>query len=271
MGRWEDLVALMDRLRDPGGCPWDREQTLSDLKAYLLEESYEVVDAIDGGGAAELREELGDLLFQIVFLARIAREKGWFGVDEVISGIVEKMTRRHPHVFGDSQASTSSEVLKQWEEIKKSEKSDEAASTLDGVPRSLPALLRAQRLTTKAARVGFDWKEPSDVLAKIEEELSEVRVALRSGRPEDQQSEVGDLLFAIANLARHLGFDPESALQSANAKFARRFGRVEELLREAGRSRGHASLEEMDRLWDRVKSEERDASGAGAGGDREGS
>jgi MazG family protein len=229
---------------------------MEDLKGYLLEEAYEVIDAITMGDPTSLREELGDLLFQVVFLSRIASEKGDFTVDEVLHTITQKMIRRHPHVFGDSSAKTSGEVLKQWEQIKRAEKAgDRASSALDGVPKSLPALLRAQRLTTKAARVGFDWPGIPQVLSKVEEELTELREAMGEGTPEAAE-ELGDLLFAIANLARHLRLDPETALQQANQKFDGRFRRVEGFLREAGRDPSRATLAEMDRLWDRVKSED---------------
>jgi len=258
MSQWESLLDLMNRLRDPGGCPWDQQQTMADLKGYLLEEAYEVVDAIDAGDMEGLREELGDLLFQVVFLSRIAQEEGRFSVDEVLGGIVEKMVRRHPHVFGDARAETSADVLRQWEAIKKSEKNHDAAeSLLDGLPRSLPALLRAQRLTTKAARVGFDWPGPREVLGKVSEELGEIGEALASGEAGRVEEEIGDLLFAVANLARHMGLDPETALQRANGKFVRRFQRVEELLRDAGRPVGQATLSEMDSFWEQAKREER--------------
>ena len=231
---------------------------MEDLKAYLLEEAYEVVDAIGSGRPEELKEELGDLLFQVVFLARIAKERGEFTADDVAAAITGKMTRRHPHVFGDATARTSGEVLRQWEEIKRAEKpAPENASTLDGVPRSLPALLRAQRLTTKAARIGFDWPGIEPVLEKADEELRELKSALRSGDRREAGEELGDLLFVLANLARHLGSDPESTLHDANAKFERRFRRVEDLMRERGLVRGKTPLEEMDRLWDLAKDEER--------------
>jgi len=261
MPPWESLLALMDRLRDPGGCPWDREQTMSDLKVYLLEEAYEVVDAIDSKAPEALREELGDLIFQIVFLSRIAKEKGEFTVDDVLRDITDKMVRRHPHVFGQASAGTAREVLRQWEEIKRAERAEEEPSTLDGVRRSLPALLRAQRLTTKAARVGFDWPGPEEVLAKVEEEISELRGAI-SAEPTQKLSEkvseeLGDILFAVSNLARHLGVDPETALQRTNSKFIRRFRRMEELLRERRTTPGEVSLAELDLLWERAKLEER--------------
>jgi MazG family protein len=231
---------------------------MADLRAYLLEEAYEVVDAIDGGRPGELREELGDLLFQIVFLAQIAKEQGDFTVEDVVSGITEKMIRRHPHVFGKATARTSEEVLRQWEEIKRAEKpSPEKASALDGVPRSLPALLRAQRLTTKAARIGFDWPGAKEVLEKADEELAELREALAAENRQAAEEEVGDLIFVLANLARHLGADPESTLQKANAKFERRFRRVEELMQERNLPRGETGLAEMDRLWNLAKEEER--------------
>ena len=260
------LVRIMDRLRDPGGCPWDREQTLETLSGYLLEEAYETVDAIHGGSPEVLCEELGDLLLQIVFMARIAREDSWFDLDAVCDAIAEKMIRRHPHVFGDREVSGAGEVVRNWEEIKRSERGQaEDRSLLDGVPDALPGLLKAYRMTEKAAAVGFDWERPLDVVAKLEEEVAE----LRAGLAEDGEDggrrvreEMGDLLFAMANLARHLGVEPETALQGANAKFRRRFGAVESRVREAGRDMADMDLADLDGLWDAVKEDE---SGADAG------
>lgn len=257
MQEFDDLVALMDRLRGDGGCPWDREQTPEDLRGYLLEEAYEVVEAIDSGLADPLREELGDLLFQIVFLARIHAERGEFTVRDVTRDITEKMTRRHPHVFGDSTASTSTEVLRQWEEIKRLEKAQDPGvalpSALDGIPRSLPALLRAERLGTKAARVGFDWSRQEEVLAKIEEELGELRAAVTGETPERVAEEFGDLLFALSNLARHVGVHAEGALQGANDRFLMRFRRVETELRERGSDPSKETLADLEELWQKAK------------------
>ena len=251
----------MDRLRNPGGCPWDREQTIQSLAPYFLEEAYEVVDAIASGDPDKLREELGDLLLQIVFVSRIAREHAWFDVDGVSEGISEKMVRRHPHVFGDRQVEGSAEVMRNWEDIKREERSEEPeASVLDGVPASLPALLKAFRMTEKAAAVGFDWRKPIDVMEKMREEMDELQSELEAGDAvvDDRvRAEMGDILFVMANLARHLGVDPETALQQTNATFMRRFQAMEERAREAGRDFREMDLSEKDALWDSVKADER--------------
>ncbi len=259
---FEDLVAIMDRLRDPGGCPWDREQTYDSLRGYLLEECYEVVEALDQGDRRALREELGDLLFQVVFLSRLAAEEGAFSATDVVRSIGEKMLRRHPHVFADGRADTTGEVLRRWEEIKREEKEKDrekepegrsGASVLAGVPRALPALLKAQRLSTKAARVGFDWPDDGGVLDKIEEEAGELRRAVELGEREPIREELGDLLFAAANLGRRLGVDPEEALDRANRKFAGRFAEVEAELARRGVPLESAGLPRMDRIWEDVK------------------
>jgi MazG family protein len=259
---FRDLVEIMDRLRDPGGCPWDREQTYSTLRGYLLEECYEVVEAIDRLDGPALREELGDLLFQIVFLARLAKERDWFVAEDVVREIAAKMVRRHPHVFGDAKADTPDEVLDHWEAIKIREKqgnSDEAGaadtSVLAGVPRALPALMKAYRLGTKAARVGFDWERDRDVLGKLDEELAELRRAVESGDRPGIREEVGDLLFTLAMLARRLGIDPEEALERANLKFQTRFREVEREVGRRGLKLSEAGLELMDRLWNQAKGE----------------
>ncbi len=252
----------MDRLRDPGGCPWDREQTMESLSGYLLEEAYEVVDAIALGEGDRLREELGDLLLQIVFMSKIARERGWFDVDGVCESISDKMVRRHPHVFGDREVSGASEVIRNWEDIKSEERDHEGPkSTLDGVPVSLPALLKAFRMTQKAAAVGFDWRRPHDVIGKLHEEVAELEVEIDVA---DQKSdlkvrdEMGDVLFVMANLARHLGVEPETALQRTNAKFKRRFEAMEAEARASGESFREMDLEEQDALWELVKRAEND-------------
>jgi MazG family protein len=255
---FDGLVAIMDRLRDPGGCPWDREQTYATLRGYLIEECYEVVDALDRADLPGLREELGDLLFQIVFLARLGKEDHAFSADDVVEGIAAKMVRRHPHVFGQDTATSSAEVLVRWEEIKKSEKqdagkSDEDVSILSGIPPALPPLVKAQRLGTKAARVGFDWRQDVDVLAKLDEESSELRVAVASGDREAIREELGDALFTLAMLARRLDVDADEALSAANAKFQSRFMRLEERLRDLGVPIEDAGLALMDRLWNEVK------------------
>jgi MazG family protein len=260
MKEFDELVHLMDRLREPGGCPWDREQSPRDLRGYLLEESYEVIEAIDEGRPEPLREELGDLLFQIVFLARIYQESGEFTIRDVARGVTEKMTRRHPHVFGESSASTASEVLRQWEEIKREEKtaaggaSSQPPSAIDGIPRSLPALLRAERLGTKAARIGFDWPDAGGVLGKLDEEIGELRRAIAEESPARVSDEFGDVLFSLANLARHLGVHAEGALQEANARFSTRFRAVEAEFLTRGSDPAKASMEELEDAWQRAKS-----------------
>jgi len=254
------LVAIMDRLRDPGGCPWDREQTLHTLSPYFLEEAYEVVDAISGDEPAKLCEELGDLLLQIVFVTRIAREKDWFDLDDVCESISEKMVRRHPHVFGDREVADSTEVLQNWEEIKRDERSGtDSSSVLDGVPNSLPALLKAYRMTEKAAAVGFDWRKPADVMVKMHEEMAEIEEELVKGEAsanERVRAEMGDVLFVMANLARHLQVEPETALQGTNSTFMRRFKAMEELAEAKGRDFRDMDLAEQDDLWEEVKKEE---------------
>lgn len=255
---FEDLLAIMNRLRDPQGCPWDREQTYATLRGYLIEECYEVVDALDRADLRALCEELGDLLFQIVFLARIGMEDGAFDAGDVIEGIAAKMIRRHPHVFGDGTAADAAEVLVRWEELKKLEKaeagvSESAGSVLAGLPPSLPALVKAQRLGTKAARVGFDWRDDADVVAKLDEEVAELRGAVASGAREAIREEIGDTLFTVAMLARRLGVDADEALAGANAKFQERFTHVELELRRLGVPIEQASLTLMDGLWNDAK------------------
>jgi tetrapyrrole methylase family protein/MazG family protein len=260
-----ELVALCARLRAPDGCPWDRQQTLESLRAYIVEEAYEVVDAIPAGEPALLAGELGDLLFQIIFVAQIAGEKGWFTVADVCRGIHAKMVRRHPHVFGEVEVSGASEVVRNWEAIKQREKGQQGA--LAGVPRQLPALLKALRMTEKAAAVGFDWQRVDDVVAKLEEEVGELSRELRqpAGERRDDRvrAELGDVLFVIANLARQLRVDAEAALQTANEKFARRFGAMEARAAERGGSLGSLTLAELDALWDEVKAGETTAAGDG--------
>ena len=262
---FDRLVAVMDRLRDPGGCPWDREQTLRTLAPYFLEEAYEVVDAIADGDPAKLCGELGDLLIQIVFVARIAKEEDWFDVDAVCESISDKMIRRHPHVFGDREVSDSDEVMQNWEDIKRDERAGEpSSSVLDGVPHSLPALLKAFRMTEKAAAVGFDWRKPEDVMGKMHEEMAELEAELAVGEAaanERVQSEMGDVLFVMANLARHLGVEPETALQRTNATFQRRFQAMEERALARNQNFREMDLEEQDALWDEVKKAEGRGSG----------
>ncbi len=253
------LVDIMARLRAPGGCPWDLAQSRQDLKPYLVEETYEVLDAIDQGDPAMLREELGDLLLQVVFHAQIAEEEGAFAVEDVCRGINEKLIRRHPHVFGEVKADTPGQVLQNWEAIKKGEKGEDA-SVLAGVPKVLPALLKAYRLQQKAARVGFDWEERQQVEAKVREEWAELNEAVAEGEKEHIREEMGDFLFALVNLSRFLDMDPEDALQFANAKFMRRFKGIENEARTRGRDLHGMSLQEMDELWDLMKQRERESS-----------
>ena len=247
-----ELVAIMERLLAPNGCPWDREQTLSSLRAFLLEETYEVLDVMESADVASHREELGDLLMQIVFQAALrAREKA-FDIDDVVRGINDKLVRRHPHVFATTErpVETTGQVLAQWAEIKAKEKT---RGTLDGVPRSLPALARAASLTDRAAHVGFDWPDAAGPRAKVDEELCELDEARAKGAPANVEAELGDVLFALVNLARKLGVDAEAALRGANARFVARFEHVERRLREQGRSPRESNLEEMDALWDEAK------------------
>jgi len=253
---FDELVALMTRLRGPNGCPWDRKQTLESLKPFIVEEAYEVVDAIDRGQRAALAEELGDLQLQVVFVAEITREEGSFDIYDVVTSIHDKLVRRHPHVFGDVEAKDAEQVLVNWEKLKNEERKAENKSVLAGVPQSLPALLKASRLTEKAARVGFDWRRAKDVFAKIDEEVEELREAVEEKDQQKIHDEIGDLLFSIANIARKLDVNAEEALQSANRKFSRRFESMERSVRGEGRNLDQLSLEQMDALWDQAKAAE---------------
>lgn len=259
MREMQALLELMARLRDPeNGCPWDREQTYATIVPHTIEEAYEVADAIAREDWEELQSELGDLLFQVVFYAQIAREEGRFDFADVARGIVEKMTRRHPHVFGDEFYATATEQTAAWERIKASEKNRQPTGVLDGIPLALPALTRAVKLQKKASKVGFDWGALEPILAKLAEEIAEVRheIAIQAP-PERLADELGDVLFVVANLARHLKLDPEAALRGTNAKFERRFRRIEHWLAEEGRAPTDSTLAEMDTLWERAKHEER--------------
>ena len=251
------LRRLVVRLRGPDGCPWDRQQTLADLRAYLIEEVHEAAAAIDEDDPAALGEELGDVLFLVVFTAELLRERGGAEIDELAAAAESKLISRHPHVFGDEKAHDAAEVRKVWGRRKAAERSP-TESALDGIPASLPALIQAYRMTQKAADVGFDWPRVEGVLAKIEEELEEVREAL-AGRGEDRRerlrAELGDLLFTAANLARHLEVDPDSALAGANRRFRDRFRRMERSLQGDDRAIAELSLEELDALWETAKSE----------------
>jgi ATP diphosphatase len=267
------LLEIMAALRTPEtGCPWDLEQTFSSIVPYTLEEAYEVVDAIERGDLADLRDELGDLLLQVVFHARMAEEQGAFAFPDVVEAITRKLIRRHPHVFGSTKDLSPVEVKDLWDSIKREEKTERRATRqelglppeaheagfLGGIPAALPALTRAQKLTAKAAKVGFDWPEPNQVIEKIHEELEEVKEASSSGDRDKIEDEIGDLLFAVTNLARHYGIDPERALRRTNAKFERRFAAIEQALGQQNRSLDEASLDEMEELWVRAKLAERD-------------
>jgi MazG family protein len=251
------LLELMARLRDPAdGCPWDREQTFRTIAPYTIEEAYEVADAIERDDRGDLREELGDLLFQVVFHARMAEEEGAFDFVDVADGLTDKMIRRHPHVFRRDEV--GGEV--RWEETKEAERARKArpdASILDGVAAGLPALMRAEKLQKRAARVGFDWPEARQVLAKIREEIDEVDAEIAAGDAAKLEGEIGDLLFAVVNLARHVGVDSEAALRGCNAKFERRFTHIERALRTQGRGPKEATLDEMEALWAEAKGAER--------------
>lgn len=261
--RIEALLAIMAKLRAPdGGCPWDLEQNFGTIAPYTIEEAYEVADAIERGDMDDLREELGDLLLQVVFHAQMADEEGRFAFADVVRAICEKMIRRHPHVFGDEEARTAGAVKGRWDEIKAEEKAAKGkpaqASLLDEVPLALPALTRAVKLQTRAARVGFDWPSTAEVLDKLNEEMLELSQELAKGGEHDRlEDELGDMLFVYANLARHLKVDPEAALRRANAKFRRRFGHIEEKLAARGKTPEQSTLEEMDALWNEAKGEER--------------
>jgi len=264
-GRGESLprlVDIMQRLLAPDGCPWDRAQSLASLKAYLIEETYEVCDAIERRDEAALCEELGDVLLQIVFQSEIARANGWFGPDDVIGAICDKLVRRHPHVFGDAAesptggdaADTAAKVHDNWEKLKAAERAEKrGGGVLDGVPGSLPALLAAARVTDKAAQVGFDWPEVDGPRHKIDEELGELDEAIASGDRAAITHELGDLLFSIVNVARKLGVDPEDALRGTTRRFRDRFGHVEREAKDQGRELSSMTLAEMDAIWERAK------------------
>lgn len=268
------LVELMRRLLAPDGCPWDREQSFATLRRYVLEEACEVIDAIDGGDRQELRGELGDLMLQVVFQAELARAEGAFGPDDVVAAICEKLVRRHPHVFSDASVENVDEVLQNWERIKAAERaaSRKGGGVLSGVARSLPALTRAQRVGEKVARVGFDWPDARGSRAKVEEELGELDQALESGDKDKAEAELGDVLFALVNLARHAGVDAEGALRRTIDKFTRRFEHVE---RRVGERHGgwpavgaeQLPLAELDGYWEEAKRAEAGRGGGSGGGD----
>jgi tetrapyrrole methylase family protein / MazG family protein len=247
---FRSLLDIVRRLRGPGGCPWDREQTHASMKPYLLEETYEVLETIDEENGDQLAEELGDLLLQIVFHASIAEENGLFSMDDVVKGINAKLVRRHPHVFGNADIRTSEEQTAHWEKLKKEEGK---ASALDGVPRSAPALLKAYRVQQKAAAVGFDWEKTDQVWEKVQEEVSEFGEALQERHQEKMEEEFGDLLFALVNLSRFVKINPEDAARRSTDKFIRRFRRLEQVFKDRGKSMRESTLEEMDKVWNQIK------------------
>lgn len=251
----EHLVKIVCKLRSPSGCQWDREQKKEDVARYILEEACEVVDAIENGSPADLREELGDLLFQIIFLSRLAEERGDFDLSGVMAGIGEKMIRRHPHVFGEAKVQSVADIRENWDIIKKNEGKGAAAGMerFAGITGALPALLRAQKITKEAAKVGFDWEKTEDVLQKVEEELRELKTAIITGRRERINEEMGDVLFSLVNLCRFLNVDAEASLRGALNKFVRRFSHIEKELWKEGKTPAEATLADMDRLWEEAK------------------
>ncbi len=254
--KFDRLVAIMARLRAPGGCPWDREQSFDSIKPYLLEETYEVMQAIDDRDWPELAEELGDLMLQPVFFAQMASEDDRFRIEDSLDAINEKLIRRHPHIFGDAKADTASQVLKRWNEIKleeKKAKKQEPKLLLESIPATLPALVEAQHISSRAAGVGFDWENPEQVLEKLDEELRELAEARTSATHEQIEGEIGDLLFVLVNLARFMKVDPEQALRKTNRKFRYRFGHVERELAERGKTLSDSSVAEMEQLWQEAK------------------
>jgi len=256
--KFKELTDLMTRLRGPGGCPWDGEQSHESLKPYLIEETYEVIEAIDEGSSEMLKEELGDLLLQVVFHSELAREKGDFNINDVLEGLINKLISRHPHVFGDAEARSAEDVLTQWHKLKAAEKKSKARdSVLDGIPPHLPSLQRAQKVTEKAARVGFDWERIDQVFEKVKEEIMEFEEAVEKGSPEEMESELGDILFALVNVGRFLEVNPEEALRKTISRFIKRFRHIEEVLAEKGKDFKETSLQEMDELWNEAKSLEK--------------
>jgi nucleoside triphosphate diphosphatase len=253
--KFQTLVELMSRLRAPGGCPWDREQTFDSIKPYTLEETYEVLDAIDRRDWRELSEELGDFLLQAVFFAQMAAEEGHFRIEDSLDAINRKLVRRHPHVFGEQSAETAGDVKRIWGEVKAAERKEKGqeAGLLDSVPRALPALVEGQQIASRAAVAGFDWQNPDQVIDKLHEELAEFAEARRGGDPEELEDELGDMLFVLVNLARFVKVDPEQALRRTNAKFRRRFGYIERKLAERGKTLQESDIEEMEALWQEAK------------------
>lgn len=262
---FDELVGVMAKLRAPGGCPWDHEQTYASLAQYLLEEAYETFDAIQEadqtGDTMNLREELGDLLLQVVFHSTIGKERGDFTIDEVCEGLTQKLILRHPHVFGDKKLSRAQDVLDNWDKLKADERAASGKaekpkdSILDDVPIHFPALLEGLKITKKAAKTGFDWERANQVFDKLDEEISELRAAIKNGDAENVSEEIGDLLFVVVNLARHLDVEPETALKKTNRKFRKRFKFIEEQLKQDGRRLEDANLSELDDLWNKAKTQ----------------
>jgi tetrapyrrole methylase family protein / MazG family protein len=257
--KFEKLVSIMARLRGPDGCPWDREQTFDTIKPYTLEETYEVMESIDARDWRGLADELGDLLLQCVFYAQMASEEGHFRIEDSLDAINNKLIRRHPHIFGDTEARTADDVKQRWDEIKAEEKKDRGESPkllLESIPRSLPALMEASHISSRAARAGFDWENAEQVLAKLEEELHELAEARKQASHDEIEGEIGDLLFVLVNLARFVQVDPEQALRRSNSKFRRRFAHVETSLQERGKKLSDSDIQEMEELWQEAKRSE---------------
>jgi MazG family protein len=252
--KFQKLVDIMARLRAPGGCPWDREQTFESIRKYTLEETYEVLDAIDRKDWDELRGELGDFMLQAVFYAEIAAEEKLFDIGDSLDAINEKLIRRHPHVFGSETAKTGSDVMKIWEQVKSTERKDRKQGMLDSVPRGFPALVEAQQITAKAARAGFDWKNVDEVLAKLDEERAELAEARERGSQDQIEDELGDLLFVLVNVARFVKVDPEQALRRSNSKFRARFAHIERRLAAQGKEVAGTPIDELEALWQEAKS-----------------
>lgn len=252
MENFKKLVQIMAALRSENGCPWDREQTRQSLTPFLVEETYEVLDAIESNNTEQIKEELGDLLFQIIFHCQVAKEAGEFDINAVIDKISRKMVHRHPHVFGDEKFETSEEVLKQWEERKK-EEGKQRGSILEGIPKQMPSLLRAHRIQSRAARVGFDWDKKEDVIKKLDEEIAEFKESLNSEDQSAMQDELGDVFFSLVNIARFIGVNPEEALRRTISKFIHRFRHIEMRAADTGKKLSDMSLQEMDSLWNEAK------------------
>jgi tetrapyrrole methylase family protein / MazG family protein len=253
---FQELLYIIERLRGENGCPWDKVQTRESLKPYIIEEAYELIEAIEANDPSHIKEELGDLLFQIVFQCQVAKEQDEFTMSDVIRGIGEKMIARHPHVFGETECRTPDEVIRQWEVIKK-EEGKLRESILDGVPRAMSSLLRAHRLQRRAAQVGFDWEKIEDVIKKIDEEMRELKDALKSGTKKEMEDELGDIIFMLVNLSRFIGVNPEDAHRKTISKFIHRFRYIEMKAVEQGRQLSEMTLDEMDRLWDESKAREK--------------